>query len=326
METDDIGNVYGRLPSAGLRAPVLVTAHTDTVFPPDTDLAIRREAGRVYGPGLGDNALGVAALMELPALLQSADVELPGDLWLVAKVGEEGLGDLRGMRRAVDRLGETVGATIVLEGLAFGRIYNSGIGVRRYCVRASAPGGHAWMHFGRPSAVHGLVQLGSALTELQTPAAPRTTFNIGKISGGTSVNTIARTAELELDLRSEDDAILAKLARKVETTIAAVEERSKVKFKFEICGNRPSGQIPPEHPLVQLAVATLQHVGHAEPQLERGSTDANIPLSRGLPAVTVGLTSGGNTHRPDEYLEVELLQDGLRHIFLLVAGAFRISP
>ena len=325
VETDDLQNVYARYPSRGDRRPILVSAHTDTVFPFETDLSIRRETGRVYGPGLGDNSLGVAGLLWLAELLVQNEVQFPGDLWLVANVGEEGLGDLRGIRQVIDRLGDEVAATIVVEGLAFGYIYHAGIAVRRYCVQAKTGGGHSWLHYGRPSAVHGLAQLTGELATLQLPSKPRTTLNIGKLVGGTSVNTIANSAEFELDLRSEDAATLLALCNDVETLIAAAEEKYNLEIKSEICGDRPAGNIPADHPLVQLASTVLKYVGVDKPILERGSTDANIPLSRGYPAVTVGLSRGGNTHRPDEFVELQHLRAGMEQLLLLVFGAYSLQ-
>ncbi len=326
VETDDLQNVYARYPGQGDQRPILVSAHTDTVFPIKTDLSIRRETGRVYGPGLGDNSLGVAGLLRLAELLVQNEVQFPGDLWLVANVGEEGLGDLRGIRQVIDRLGDKVSATIVIEGLAFGYIYHAGIAVRRYCVQAKTGGGHSWLHYGRPSAVHGLAQLTGELATLRLPLKPRTTLNIGKLVGGTSINTIANSAELELDLRSENAGTLLALCSDVETLIAAAEEKYSLEIKSEICGDRPAGNISADHPLVLLADTVLKHVGVENPILERGSTDANIPLSCGYPAITIGLSRGGNTHRPDEFVELQYLRAGMTQLLLLVFSAYSLQP
>ena len=317
VEMDDLGNVYGRRPGGEAR-PLLVTAHTDTVFPADTPLDLKRDPERIVGPGIGDNSLGVAGLLGLAWALEGET--LPGDLYLAANVGEEGLGDLRGMRRVVDRWGDMVRATIVLEGMAFGHIYHAGIGVRRYRFTTRAEGGHSYLHFGRPSAIHTLVRFAARLTDLVVPQSPKTTFNIGTISGGTSINTIAREASLDLDLRSEDPGVLAALAARVEELAASFEGRG-VQMKTKVIGDRPSGAIPREHPLVQLAKRALEEAG-ITPALEASSTDANIPLSRGRPCICVGLAQGANAHRPDEYIETRDVKKGLGVLVKIVRSAF----
>jgi acetylornithine deacetylase/succinyl-diaminopimelate desuccinylase-like protein len=319
VEVDDLGNVYGKRPGGSAR-PVLITAHTDTVFPLDMPLTLSRTPERITGPGIGDNALGVAGLC---ALAQAVNGEsLPGDLCLAANVGEEGLGDLRGMRRVIERWGQQVGAIIVLEGMALGYIQCGGIGVRRYRLSARAEGGHSWLHFGRPSAIHALVRLGAHITDLVVPRTPKTTFNIGVIGGGTSINTIAREASLELDLRSEDPATLSALAARVEE-LAASFNSAGAQIEARLIGRRPSGVIARDHPLIQLAVraareADLPHT------FENGSTDANLPLSLGLPCVSVGLAYGGNAHRPDEYIETRDLDKGWQAFVQTVRGAFAL--
>jgi tripeptide aminopeptidase len=320
VEVDELGDVYARRPGRDSQAaPVLVTAHLDTVFPAGTPLDLVRTPERIAGPGIGDNSLGVAGLFGLLWALEGQ--ALPGDLWLVANVGEEGLGDLRGMRRVVDRLGARVRATIVLEGMALGHIYYAGLGVRRYRISTHAEGGHSWLHFGRPSAIHALVKLGARIADLPLPASPRTTFNIGTISGGTSINTIAREACFDLDLRSESPSALADLAARVEA-LAADFGSQELTVEATIIGDRPSGSIRRDHALVQLAVQALAEVGVADCSLEIGSTDANVPLSRGLPCVCLGLTRGSNSHRPDEYIETRDLDRGLAAAVRVVRGTF----
>jgi tripeptide aminopeptidase len=322
VEVDDIGNVYGRRPGRDPQArPVLLTAHLDTVFPAGTPLTLERTPDLIRGPGIGDNSLGVAALCALAGCL--AGEVLPADLILVANVGEEGLGDLRGMRRVMDRLGQQARATIVVEGMALGHIYHSAIGVRRYRVTARTAGGHSWLHFGRPSAIHTLLALGAQITQLSLPATPKTTFNIGTIAGGTSINTIAREASFDLDLRSEAPAVLDSLARRVEA-LAAPFNSSAVQVELRVIGDRPAGSIPREHPLVQLAAQSLERSGIGRYTFETGSTDANIPLSRGLPCVCVGLARGGNSHRPDEYIETQDVGRGLDALLRVVRGAFTL--
>jgi acetylornithine deacetylase/succinyl-diaminopimelate desuccinylase-like protein len=321
VDLDDLGNVYARRPGRGSAPPVLVTAHTDTVFPAGTPLTLQRTPERISGPGIGDNSLGVAGLFGVLWALGSDS--LPGDLYLVANVGEEGLGDLRGMRRAMDRLGNQACATVVLEGMALGHIYHSAIGVRRYRFTARAEGGHSWLHFGRPSAIHSLIRLGAKITDLVVPLSPRTTFNIGTIQGGTSVNTIAREATFDLDLRSEAPALLEALVTRVEDLVSACHT-PEVKLEALVIGDRPPGAIPREHPLVQLAARALEEAGVGGYTFETGSTDANVPLSRGLPCVCLGLTRGANSHRPDEYIETRDVDKGLASVVSVVRGAYEL--
>lgn len=321
VEIDELGNVFARRPG-GLEAPVLVTAHADTVFSRGVDLAVHRAPARIAGPGIGDNSLGVAGLFAVAETLNAASVETPGDLWLAADVGEEGLGDLRGMRRVIERLGQRARATIVIEGMAYGHVYCQAIGVHRLRITASAEGGHSWHDYGRPSAVHGLARLAAQIAMLSVPAQPKTTFNIGQISGGTSVNTIAREASLELDMRSEDPAALAELAAQVESLIQQAKAPG-LDYACVVTSRRSPGSISIDHPLVQLAAGALRRVG-VEPVYERGSTDANVPLSLGLPAIVIGLCRGHNAHRPDEYIETEMLESGLKQLMMVVLGAYHL--
>jgi len=321
VEIDELGNVYGRRPSIAERPALLISAHLDTVFPADTDLSIRYEGERVYGPGIGDNSVGVAGLLRLAEIYQRCDLPTQGDIWFVANVGEEGLGDLRGMRAVVERLRTRIGGVIVIEGCDFGSLHHQAIGVRRFRIEANGPGGHSWGNFGTPSAIHVLVRLAARLTELQVPVSPRTTFNIGMISGGTSVNTIAHHASMLLDLRSVSSAVLSDLVSEVYRLVEeATLDQPEVHVQISKVGDRPSGAIPREHPLVQAAVAAYQMVG-AQISFQQSSTDANIPLSLGIPAICVGLTDGGNAHRTDEYILPMNLGRGMQALLLLSLAA-----
>lgn len=320
VRMDVQNNVYARLPGRTSGPGVMVSAHTDTVFPAETDLAIQIDKAqeRVYGPGLGDNSAGVASLMLLAEILHELPAP-PVDIWLVANTGEEGLGDLRGMRAAVDSLQSHLGACIVIEGMGLGRVVFQALGSRRFRITVNAPGGHSWSDFGSPSAVHVLVQLAAELAQLQAPTSPRTTFNIGRIAGGTSVNTIAQQANLELDLRSEDANALTAITNQVLTIIHRqqnqVAQKEGVSITVDPIGNRPSGQIAETHPLVQAAFRSLKEAGVAVKNDQHiSSTDANIPLSRGLPAVCIGITEGGNAHRLEEWITPTLLTQGMQHL------------
>lgn len=320
IQVDDRFNVLGRWPGQNPDRPaLLVAAHTDTVFPTETDLRLIEADSRLYGPGIGDNSLGVAALLALLQTLQRHALHLPADIWLAANSREEGLGDLGGIRAVWQTLGHRLGAAIIVEGMALGRVYHAGIAVRRLRITCRAPGGHSWLHFGQPSAVHSLIALGARILALQPPAHPRTTYNIGQISGGHSVNSLATQAELYLDLRSEDPHTLADLEQAVRAETQALQQ-DPVQFTVEVVGDRPAGRIALDHPLVELASAALAVVGRTA-TYESGSTDANLLLAQGLPTVTVGITHGGQAHRLDEFIETAPVADGLWQFVLLVIAA-----
>ncbi len=321
VATDAIGNVYGRSAGNAGGPGLLIAAHTDTVFPAETNLQVRHEGDRIYGPGIGDNSLGVAGLLHLAQAIVSQRIPHQGDIWFVANVGEEGLGDLRGMRGAVERLRDRVQFAIALEGCGPDRVIHEAIGVRRYRISVQAAGGHSWQNFGEPSAIHALVRLAARLSDMRVPATPRTTFNIGTIQGGSSINTIAEHAELLLDLRSSAPPALRGLVQQVEALIDdARSTEPGVSIQAEVVGNRPAGAIPRHHPLVQ-AAATAAESEHLRVRYGAGSTDANIPLSEGIPAICVGLSDGDHAHRLDEYIEPRRLPQGLRSLLWLTLAA-----
>ena len=322
VEIDAIGNVYGRLPGEGTERPLVITAHSDTVFPKDTDLGFKQETDKIYGPGIGDNSLGVAGLFGLLWHLRERDITLAGDLWLVANVCEEGLGNLKGMRAVVDRFGGEPLAYIVVEGMALGQVYHRGLGVQRYRITARTEGGHSWVDYGAPSAIHDLAEMVTKLTDLKIPDEPRTSLNIGVISGGTSVNTIAAEASLELDLRSVDPEILTNLAQMVENLVSESCHLDLV-FRAEIIGKRPAGEISSKNPLVKLAMKILKDQGIPS-KLNIGSTDAKIPLSQGLPCVCIGLTDGSGAHTVKEYIHTIPLEKGISQLVELVIEAFQV--
>ena len=324
VRIDSAGNVHARLAGSRPGKVLVVSAHLDTVFPISVNLRCEREPERILAPGIGDNSLGVAGLFGLVWALREHHLNLSTDLWLVANVCEEGLGDLRGMRAVVEHYGDDPQAYIILEGMALGQIYHRGLGVRRYRITVQTAGGHSWIDYGQPSAVHELTGLSSHITALELPRKPRSSLNIGIISGGSSVNTIAAEAMLELDLRSEGAETLEVLAAQV-AQIVHEAERPGVSVKMEIIGQRPSGQIPIEHPLVRLAKDCLLKVG-IEPQLNIGSTDANLPLSRNIPAVTIGLTTGGRGHSVHEYIYLSPLEKGMEQAMELVCRVGESAP
>ena len=237
VHQDETGNVYGRLAGRGESPPLIVNAHLDTVFPAGTDLTLKQGEGMLSGPGIGDNSLGVAGLFGLLWMLRQAGQPLRGDIWLVGNVGEEGLGDLCGMKAVVQRFEAAVSAYLVLEGMSLGQVYHRGLGVQRFRITVQAPGGHSWANYGRPSAIHRLARLITRLESLPVPAAPRSSLNVGVIAGGTSLNTIAAQAHLELDLRSEAVSALADLVAQVAQLVAESNQPEEgVTCRAEVIG------------------------------------------------------------------------------------------
>ncbi len=314
--TDSTGNVLARRRGGKKGKPVVICAHLDTVFPRDLHKMAVWKDDCIYGPGIGDNALGVAALFGVLWAFDEIPLSYEGDLWLVGTVCEEGLGNLRGMRSVVDRFGGQVRAYIVLEGMALGHIYHRALGARRYRLQVETAGGHSWVNFGNPSAIHHLAKLITALDSIQLPSTARTTLNVGVISGGISVNTIAPQAVAEIDLRSESPACLAQLTQQV-LHLVKESNRDGVRVHAELIGYRPAGEIPPTHPLVQFSIESLEQVG-IKAVLNMGSTDANIPLSHGYPAVGIGLTYGEKAHTVHEVIYTPPLRHGMLQLINLI--------
>ncbi len=322
VQEDELHNVYGRFPGAhSHRPPVILSAHLDTVFPQETELVTRWENGRLYGPGIGDNATGVGGLIALARALRNHAIQPAADCWFVANVSEEGMGDLRGMRAVVARFGAAA-RYLVIEGGLFGSVCHQGIGARRYRIDFRAPGGHSWGSFGSTSAIHVMGRLIAAIDDLQLPQSPRTTYNVGVVQGGQSINSIAQSASLWLDMRSESVDALQALEEQVQALITETQNRfTEATIIPTLVGNRPAGQIPRKAPLVTWAVEALHHVGQKQVEFYAGSTDANIPLSLGIPSVCIGLARSQNAHRLDEYLDPTHLPDGLAQLLLLALTA-----
>ncbi|MBL8090461.1 MAG: M20/M25/M40 family metallo-hydrolase [Anaerolineales bacterium] len=323
VSIDAIGNVYARMVGKNKTTkPLVVTAHLDTVFPRGTQLQVREEAGKVIAPGIGDNSLGVASLFGIIWSLKKSSAGdggksmLKHDVWFVANVGEEGLGDLCGMKEVVKKFGNDVIGYLVLEGLALGHVYHKAIGVKRYRITAKTAGGHSWSDYGSPSAVHELANVITRLTALRLPKEPRTTMNVGVIQGGTGVNVLASEAKCELDLRSEDPKTLTKLIHQVEEILIHAD-RAGVKIMAEVIGERPAGEISSEHDFIKLAARCVEEQD-VRVTLTSGSTDANIPLSQNIPAVVLGITTGGGAHTVNEYLDIEPIEKGMSSVIRFV--------
>ena len=319
-DVDELHDVVVTLPGGdggSNGAAVLLAAHTDTVFGPNTPLTVRRTDTTMHGPGIGDNCLGVAALLVLPALLRDAGQEPAVDLLLTGNVGEEGLGNLRGIRAVVDSH-QRINAMAAIEGHNLGRVTHIAVGSRRLRVTATGPGGHSWGDFGQPSALHALAKLVTELDAIPLPKTPKTTLNVGQIEGGVSVNTIAPSASCLIDTRSIDAEALQRLADRVDRTVLAAN-RNGITMTSEVLGERPAGVVPLDSPVVRIATSALADLG-IQASFDASSTDANIPISRGIPAICIGLTHGGHVHHVDEYIETPPIATGLAQLALLALG------
>ena len=322
VHIDPVGNILGRLPGQSSQRMLVLSAHMDSVFPQDFPLLLDRRPARITGPGIGDNALGLAALLSLANLIKSSSSILPGDLWLAGTVCEEGLGNLRGIQSITDRFGNQPVAYLSLEGMGLGNILHRGLGVERFRISINTRGGHSWVDYGTPSAVHELAALAAKLAAWRIPRHPRTTLNIGVIQGGTSINSIAAHAMFEVDLRSEGKRNLHDMVEKVQQ-IASGTAREGIEVKIERVGWRPAGEISKDHPLVALTAQVLRGMG-IQAHTDIASTEANYPLSLGYPAVTIGVTTGDRAHTAQEYIHTAPISKGLKQIVDVVSRVWDV--
>lgn len=309
---DEVGNVLARVTPPGTegKPALLLAAHLDTVFARGTDVRVREERGRLIGPGVGDNSASLAVVTALLRDLRGHEGRLRRPLWVAANVGEEGLGDLRGAKHLLARHRERLGAFIAVDGY-LGVAVTRAVGVRRYRAIFLGPGGHSWGDQA-PSALHALGVAIHDLYALPRPVSPRTTLNVGLASGGTSVNSIAGSAELLLDLRSLDPEALDELDTRAQGALHAAARQSGVSLRLERVGDRPGGDLHSQ-PLLDLAREAAREV-HTDLRLASSSTDANAAAPYGLPAIALGVYRGGNAHREDEWVQASSLGPGLRFL------------
>ncbi len=308
VQVDRAGNILGYLFGENLENQVVLAAHLDTVFPQGTRLEVKEAGGKLIGPGIGDNNTALAALLWLAAFLKSRGNKPKQTLLFAATVGEEGLGDLRGIRtlmRSYHAHNRQPVAVIAVEGHGLGNICYQGVGSRRMKVTVKGPGGHSWDKAGSPSAIHGLAAIMQALAGVEIPTNPKTSFNIGTLEGGTSINTIAPQAAMVFEVRSLEEGSLSQTFDKMTELIKNVKLEGLL-VVTEMVGERPAGGIAGNSPIVQICREVYQNM-KIDPTYLALSTDANIPLSLGIPAVCIGITRGGNAHRVDEWVEVEAM-------------------
>lgn len=329
VRRDEVGNVRGLRRGRSDRPTIVVSAHLDTIFPGNLDIRVRRHNGRLYAPGIGDNACGLAALLALIKVLQQVKIETAGTLIFLCTVGEEGEGNLRGVRHFfIDERGASqTDAFISLDGHGVERIVHRALGSRRYRITVTGPGGHSWGDFGMVNPIHPLAKVITHLIEYPLPPHPRTSLSIGRISGGQSVNAIPQSASMDVDIRStslpEIDRVEGVLESAVEQAVREENLRraasgTQLGFDIELLGERPTGQTSLDSEIVRVAVEASRVFG-IEPQLECASTDANIPISLGIPAITIGAGgNAGNPHTLDEWYDATNREVGIKRALLIV--------
>jgi tripeptide aminopeptidase len=318
-------------------SPLLVlSAHLDTVFPADIDLTPRRAGAKFYAPGIADDACGLAALIAIAGALQSSEIKTAGSILFVGTVGEEGEGDLRGVKHLFTKSqwAGRINAFVSFDGAGLDRITNAALGSRRYRVQFRGEGGHSWSDFGNANPIHALARAVAKLASYPAPDEPRTTFNVGRVEGGQSVNAIPREAWMDVDLRSAGADELLQLDAFFRRSIreAAAEENvsrrnaaEPLAVVTELIGERPGGETAAEDPLVQLAWAATEMVG-GKPMLDRASTDSNLPIFLGIPAITLG--AGGtsaNSHTPDEWYDPRGREVALKRALLVILGTIGLQ-
>jgi len=336
VEIDGTGNVIGEYAGAS-QDIVMLAAHMDTVFPAGTNVSVKREGGRLLAPGISDNGTGLAALVVIARALREAKIKTNNTILFVADVGEEGEGNLRGMRALVDAYKKRLKYVIALDGSATEYVTTAALASRRVEISITGPGGHSWSDFGTPNPIHALGRGIGRFVAARVPESPRTSFNIGEIEGGTSVNSIPARAQMKVDLRSESDMELGKIESflrdsvqsGIDEEMAAARDRgmaggtTTLDLKISVLGVRPAGELPENSPLLAALLAADTRLGNRS-RRERSSTDANIPLSVGIPAISIGAGGrSGGAHTTEEWFEPTGRELGLQRValtLLAVAG------
>ncbi len=341
VHNDDVGNVFGIHPGFG-RNYIALSAHMDTVFPAGTPLNIRQQGNRLYGPGVSDNGAGLTALLAIAALLRAVRIRHALPFLFIANVGEEGEGDLRGMRHIFSspRWKDSITYNLVLDGAGSDTVVAEALGSRRFEVIVRGPGGHSWSDFGAPNPILVLARAIQTFAQTPVPASPKTTFNIGVIRGGTSVNSIPESASMRVDLRSTSMAEMERLEVAMRVALDdAVEQESKtpetravsqrrtsgVSSEIVVIGNRPAGELIPNARILQVIRAVDAHLANVA-QVQRASTDANIPLSLGREAIAIGGGgTGGGAHTLQEWFDCNGRELGLKRILLTLLALAGVS-
>ncbi len=312
VRIDTEGNVIGERPGTGTGPTVMISGHLDTVFPEGTDVKVTRTGTRLSAPGIGDDGRGLAVVLAVARAFRDANVQTPGTILFVGTVGEEGAGNLRGVRHLFEKgTGSGIDYFISIDGTGYG-VTNAGVGSHRYRVTYKGPGGHSYGAFGMPNPIHALGRAMSVIGDIQVPAQPKTTFNVGVISGGTSVNSISAEGIMDVDLRSESQVALDSLDRRFRRAVDAAlqaenarwpQSRTRLTVQIDTIGIRPAGSQPDSAPIVRTAVFAGRALG-LTPETGASSTDANIPISLGVAAITMdGGGRGSGAHSLDEWYD-----------------------
>ncbi len=335
VQMDKLGNVIAEWLGTNEKEIVLVSAHLDTVFPAGTDVAVRHENGRLRSPGISDNGSGLAALLAIGRAVTAAQLKPRRTVLFVANVGEEGEGNLRGMRAIVESYGSRLKAVIVIDGSGTEHVTAKALASRKVEVSVTGPGGHSWSDFGMPNPINALVRGSVRFINTKVPVNPRTTFNIGQIEGGTSVNSIPHDASMKVDIRSESEDELAKLQTALRECISAGvrdemesardRSRGKLEWNVELVGSRPGGELANDSPLLAALRGADEYLGN-QSRVERSSTDANIPLSVGIEAISIGAGgSGGGAHSLSEWYDPAGREKGLKRALLTLLGVAGVA-
>jgi acetylornithine deacetylase/succinyl-diaminopimelate desuccinylase-like protein len=331
VRVDAVGNLLGERPGRSARPHVVVAAHLDTVFPEGTNVTVAREGARLKGPGIGDNCRGLAAMIGVVRALREAAVTTEGTITFVANVREEGLGNLEGAKHLFQtELAGRVDRFVSIDGSGIGFVH-VGVGARRYRVTFKGRGGHSYFAFGRANPAHALGRAVAKLAELSVPAEPKTTFNVGRVGGGTSVNSIAAEVWLELDMRSHDPAALEAVDSRARQVVAeAVREenarwggKGPVVATIEEIGHRVPGMTPLDAPIVQATLSVTRALG-LPVEVFPATTDANVAMAAGVPAVTLDGGGGGTGgHSPAEVFDSTDSWKGTQRALLVVLALSR---
>jgi|SRR5581483_5717398 len=328
VEIDGIGNVLGWIPGSSPRA-LVIAAHLDTVFPEGTNVTVKHEGNRLLGPGLVDDTRGLTAVLALVEAIQAADIRTRRSLLFVADVGEEGLGNLRGIKYLVGegKFRDRIDAFISIDGDGENHVAYREMGSRRYKVTVTGPGGHSWGNFGRANPAHALGRIIAHLADMETPSDPRTTYNVGRIGGGTSVNSIPFESWFEFDMRSTDEGALDKLEKEfLRRAQQGVDEENRMRERSHTKVVLDAKRIAVRHAvsshnehLVKAAQQAAHAVGIGDPALTVGSTDSNAAMSAGIPAITIGGGGrGGNLHSLEEWFEPSESYKGIQKALLTI--------
>lgn len=331
VRIDKVGNVLGERPGLAARPHVVFSAHLDTVFPEGTNVTVSRTGSVLKGPGIGDDCRGLAVVLAVIRRLNDAAIQTPGTITFVGTVGEEGLGDLRGVKHLFDEeLKGRIDTFVSVDGTGLG-ITHVAVGSRRYRVTFKGPGGHSYGAFGMANPAHALGRAMAKIGDLRVPREPKTTFSVGRVGGGTSVNSIPFEAWMEVDMRSADQAALtaldANFHRAVDTALAEENERwagnGRLTVDKQLVGNRPGGRGPADAPILLAALSVSRALG-LDASVDEGSTDSNIPISLGIPAVTIdGGGRGTGAHALEETFDTTDSWQGTARALLLAIALAR---